>query len=292
MQFGVLPPYRTGAASDPEWIVGFARHAEAVGFESFYTAEHLVVPAGYETPYPYAPDKRMPLPVDAAIPDPLELLTFVAAHTSTLRLGTGIVVLPLHNPVQLAKRVATVDVLSGGRVILGVGVGWLREEADAVGVPFEERGARTDEAIAALRVLWAEDEPTFQGRFWSFERACSYPKPVRRRVPVHIGGHSAAAARRAGRLGDGFHPLGLAGDALASRVALMRRTATAAGRDPDAIELTLGGGVVQVGPEDVERAAAAGAHRMVLGTREPDLAKACDELSAFADRCITVGASS
>ncbi len=290
MLFGVLPPYRTGAVSDPEWLVAFVRHAEAVGFESVYTAEHLVVPADYTTPYPYAPSRRMLLPVDAAIPDPLELLAFCAAHTDRLRLGTGIVVLPLHNPVQLAKRAATVDVLSGGRLILGVGVGWLREEADAVGVPFDQRGARTDEAIAALRVLWAEDEPSFSGRFWQFERACSYPKPLARKVPIHIGGHSRAAARRAGRLGDGFHPLGLDDDGLRDRLAALRRAADAAGRDADVIELTLGGGLVDTDDEAIERARSFGAARMVLGTRERDIAKVRDQLSAFADRFIAAGA--
>ena len=292
MRFGLLPPYRTGAAGDPAWIKAFVQHADALGFESFYTAEHLVVPADYDTPYPYAPNRRMPLPTDAPIPDPLDLLMFCAAHTNRLRLGTGIVILPLHNPVQLAKRAATVDVFSGGRLILGVGVGWLREEADAVGVPFEQRGARTDEGIDALRVLWTEDEPTFHGRFTRFERACSFPKPLRGTIPIHVGGHSRAAARRAGTRGDGFHPLGLDDDGLRARLDDMRAAADDAGRDPGAIELTLGGALAQLTDADVERAERFGATRMVLGTRAQDIAQACDELSAFAASFIAAEARS
>ncbi|MEJ5254018.1 MAG: LLM class F420-dependent oxidoreductase [Acidimicrobiales bacterium] len=287
MLFGILPPYRAGVAADPAWMVEFAQHAEAVGFESLYTVEHVVVQAGYAARYPYAAGGRMPLPDECPIPDPLDLLAFLAGVTERIVLATGILVLPEHHPVQLAKRVATIDVLSGGRMRLGVGVGWMREEIEAVGVDFDTRGVRTDEAIEALRALWRDDEASFEGRFFSFHRAISRPQPVQPGgVPIHVGGHSAAAARRAGRFGDGFQPLGLDGDALALRMAQLRSAAEEAGRDPEAIELSLGGLLDAVGPDEVHRAEACGATRLVLSTREADLRRLKDQMSAFAQQVI------
>src|SRR5262245_26900997 len=214
VKFGLLPPYRSGVTADPQWITGFARAAEACGFESMYAAEHVVVPAGYTSRYPYSETGRMTLPDNADFPDPLDLLAFVAGATTTLGLGTGLLVLPEHHPVQLAKRLATLDRLSNGRLVIGVGVGWLREELEAMDIDPSTRGARADEAIEAMRVLWRDDEATFHGQFFDFERACSFPKPGNGTIPIHIGGHSENAARRAGRVGDGFHPLGLDGDLL------------------------------------------------------------------------------
>jgi len=287
VKFALLPPYRTGAVAEPEWISRFAQHAEACGFDAIYTVEHAVVPVGYQSKYPYAPDGRMTLPDHADIPDPLDLLAFLAARTTKLGLGTGLIVLPEHHPVQLAKRLATIDRLSGGRVTIGVGVGWLREELEALNIDPSTRGRRTDECIEALRVLWQEDEPTFAGEFFNFTKACSHPKPVQPGgVPIHIGGHSAAAARRAGRLGDGFHPLGLAGDALTERVTQMRAAAEEAGRDPDAIELTLGGLLDQLDDDRLAVLEKAGAVRLVLRTRVTDIDAMCDQMSAFADRFI------
>jgi probable F420-dependent oxidoreductase len=293
MELGVLPPYRTGVTADPAWIAGFAQHAEACGFESIYVAEHVVVVPGYASRYPYAESGRMPLPDDVAIPDPLDLLAFLAGVTSRIRLGTGILVLPEHHPVQLAKRVSTIDQLSGGRVTLGVGVGWMREELEAMGVDPTTRGARTDECIDAVLALWRDEQASFQGTHFSFSGVCSNPKPLQRRadgtpgVPIHIGGHSAAAARRAGRMADGFHPLGLAGDLLDERLAQLREAAETAGRDPSSVELSLGGVLDQLDEERISVAAAAGAHRLVLGTRESDLDKLKDAMSAVADRFLT-----
>lgn len=283
MKLGVLPPYRTGVTADPEWMARFVRAVEAAGLESIYVVEHVVVPADYETRYPYSSTGRMPLPVDCPIPDPLELLAYLAAITERVVLGTGVLVLPEHNPVILAKRLATIDVLSGGRMRLGIGVGWMREEAEAVGIDPSTRGERTDEMIDAMRVLWRDDEPSFEGRFFSFEQAVSRPRPVQPGgVPIHVGGHSAAAARRAGAKGDGYHPLGLAGDALAERLDQMRAAAREAGRDPDAIEVTLGGLLADVDEAAVERARAAGADRLVLSTTTADLAELDDQLARVA----------
>ncbi len=213
--------------------------AEAAGFDSLWTVEHVVVPDDYASAYPYDASGKMPMGPDTPLTDPLVWLTWVGALTSTIRLGTGILILPEHEPVALAKRVATLDSLTGGRVELGIGVGWLREEFEAMGVPWERRGERTDEYVAVLRTLWSGDSVSFSGQFASFNRVSSNPKPAGGTVPVVVGGHSPAAARRAGRLGDGFFPAG-SGD-LGGLLEAMRRSAEENGRDPDAIEVTCSG---------------------------------------------------
>ncbi len=240
MRFGIIFA-NTGPWADPEKAVGFARAAEAAGFESIWTVEHVVVPAGYRSTYPYDPSGRMPGADDAAIPDPLVWLAFVASATTRLRLGTGVLILPQRNPVVLAKELSTLDHLSGGRCLLGVGIGWLEEEFDAIGVPFAERAARTDDAVGALRALWSQDRASYDGRFSRFRDCIVRPRPVTGTIPVHIGGHSPAAARRAGRLGDGFFPAVAGHRRLAGLFDTARAAAEAGGRDPDALELTTGG---------------------------------------------------
>ena len=289
MQFGIIPPVRLGVTADPVWMTSFAQHAEACGFESVVLVEHAVVISGYESTYPYASSGKMPLPDDCRIPDPLDLMAYLAAVTERITLATGVLVVPNHQAVVLAKRIATVDVLSGGRVRMCVGVGWMDEELAATGADPRTRGRRTDETIAALRALWADAGPAgadFDGEFVSFHHAHSFPKPVRPGgVPLHIGGHSEAAARRAGRLGDGFQPLGLAGDVLVTRLAQMREAAGAAGRDAAAIELSLSGYLPTLTEDEVATAEAAGATRLVASTSmSGDLSEIHDELSAFAER--------
>ncbi|MDH3707636.1 MAG: LLM class F420-dependent oxidoreductase [Acidimicrobiia bacterium] len=215
-----------------------AEHGEAAGIESAWTVEHVVFPDGYESEYPYAEGGRMPARADTPMPDPLIWLSFLAARTSTMRLGTGILILPQRNPVVLAKEVATLDALSGGRVELGIGVGWLQEEFDALGIPWDRRGARTDDYVSAMRALWQADSVSHDGEFASFTNVSSNPKPANGTVPIVIGGHSQAAARRAGRLGDGFFPG--KGD-LSELIDIVRQTAADHGRDPAAIEVTTGG---------------------------------------------------
>jgi probable F420-dependent oxidoreductase len=197
-------------------------------------------------------------------------------------------VLPNHHPVVLAKRAATVDALSNGRLRLCVGVGWLREEIEACGTAFASRGRRADEQLAVLRALW-ESRPEgarHHGEFFHFDNAVCSPKPIAgQHLPVHIGGHSKAAARRAGRLGDGFQPLGVAEAQLENLLALMRDEAAAAGREPADIEVSLGHSVTKIDPERAERLAAQGADRLVLAMPSiTDLEQAKDELSACAQR--------
>ena len=289
MEFGIIPPVRTGATADPDWIAAFARHVEASGFESLVLVEHAVVISDYTSTYPYAASGRMPLPDDCRIPDPLDLMAFLAAVTDRITLATGVLVVPNHQPVVLAKRIATVDTLSKGRVRMCLGVGWMEEELRATGADPRTRGRRMDETIEAMRVLWADSGPegaSYHGRFVSFDHAHSFPKPFRADgVPLHIGGHSEAAARRAGRLGDGFQPLGLSADDLALRIGQMREAADGAGRDPDAIELSVSGYLPTTTEEEVAAAEAAGIDRMLLSTSmSQDLAGLAEEVSTFAGR--------
>jgi probable F420-dependent oxidoreductase len=237
MKFGMAFANTMGWA-DPQGAVEAARAAEAAGFESFWTVEHVIFPDGYQSAYPYSPTGKMPAAPSTPIPDPLIWLSYIAAVTTTLRLATGILILPQRNPVVLAKEVATLDHLSGGRVVLGIGVGWLREEFDAIGIPWEHRGERTDEYIEALRALWARDHASYTGRFAKFANVSSNPKPVQASVPIVIGGNSRAAYERAGRLGDGFFPGRGTPEELVEMVDIVRQTAADAGRDPRAIEVT------------------------------------------------------
>jgi probable F420-dependent oxidoreductase len=288
LKFGVLAPVAAGITADPRWMAAFARHLEACGFESIAAVEHTVLATRYDSVYPYDRSGRVELAADCAVPDPLDLLSFLAGHTDRLGLATGVLVLPNHHPVVLAKRAATVDVLSGGRLRLCVGVGWLREEIEACGTDFHSRGRRTDEQLSVLRALWDDKSHgvTHQGEFFHFENVVCSPKPIAgQHLPVHIGGHSKAAARRAGRFGDGFQPLGVTGAQLDGLLALMRDEAAAAGRDPAAIEVSLGHSVTKVDAERAERLAAQGANRLVLAMSPiTDLEQAKDELSACAQR--------
>ena len=282
MKFGLIF-VNTGPFADPDTAVGFARIAEESGFESMWTVEHVVVPAGYESQYPYSPTGRMPGGEDVPIPDPLIWLAYIAAATSTIRLATGVLILPQRNPVVLAKETATLDVLSRGRLMLGVGVGWLEEEFDCIGVPFADRAARTDEYVEALRTLWRDPEPTFKGRFTSFERAKSYPKPAQGTIPIVVGGHTKPAARRAGRLGDGFFPARTSPEELGVLLDEMHRAAKDAGRDGDAIEITAGGALDLDG---IKRFADLGVERMVIPPLGFDLETLKEQLGQFGDNVI------
>jgi probable F420-dependent oxidoreductase len=224
---------------DAAGAVRIAQLAEQAGFDTLLAVDHVVFPDNYTSTYPYSATGRLPVGRTGAFPDPLIWIAYAAAVTTRLRFLTGVVILPQRNPLVLAKQVATLDFMSGGRFELGIGVGWLKEEFRAVGVPFERRGKRADEYIAAMRALWAEDGASFAGEFVNFQDVSCNPKPVGR-VPIIVGGHSEAAARRAGRLGNGFFPsVGSPLDTF-PLFDVARRAAAAAGRDPAEIEMLAG----------------------------------------------------
>ena len=248
MQFAVVLPSFGPPARDPavqSRLRDVAVAADELGYHVVFTAEHLIYPQEIRTPYPYG--GRFPYAVTDPVLDVPTTLAWVAAVTRHVRLGASVMVLPYHEPIALAKALTTIDVLSGGRLMVGVASGWLREEFDLLGVPFRERGARTDEYLAALRALWTEERVTFRGRFVRLEDAAFFPKPIQKpHPPIWIGGASAAAFRRVGRVGDGWLAVPRAPAELARDVAAIRREAEAAGRDPSRIGVAASGGARSV----------------------------------------------
>jgi probable F420-dependent oxidoreductase len=278
VKFGLF--YNTGGyGTDPDQLIALAQHAEACGFESFYVPEHIAL-------YPGATVGAATFPPSLPIADPLECLSFVAAATERILLGTGVLLVPYHLPVGLAKRLATIDVLSKGRMrLLTVGVGALPGEAAVAGVDFASRGRRADEAIDVLRLLWSGDDSgvSFSGEFFDFTNLCSFPKPLGT-LPIHVGGSSRAAARRAGLRGDGYFPGGgLTAQERASQVELMRATARAAGRPADRLEYTRWGSI-DMTAADVDDFAAQGVTRVIVAPASSDLPEQRDQISAFAER--------
>src|ERR1700733_3585040 len=197
----------SGVFTDPDRARALVRRVEEVGLESLWASDHVLMPLHTATPYPYSDDGAIPSHlIHLPLAEPLTWLTWAAAHSSRLILGTSVLVLPQRPAALVAKQAATLDVLSGGRLVLGVGAGWLRDEFDALQATFDDRGMRLEEAVGAMRALWQEGPTTFVGPSVAFRDVIANPKPVRRSIPIVIGGHSRAAARRAGRIGDGFHP--------------------------------------------------------------------------------------
>ncbi|MCU1344325.1 MAG: putative oxidoreductase [Acidimicrobiia bacterium] len=259
MNFGVIPASAGTFPVDGPDVAKLARVAEEVGFDSIWIGEHVVMSS--EEAYPGADINRVGPSPTGTLPDPIEWLTYVAACTESILLGTAILLVPLHHPAVMAKRLATLDRLSGGRARIGIGVGWSEVEYATVGQSFASRGRRCDETIAAMRCLWRDSPATFTGEFFDFPPVYSVPQPVHGAVPIFVGGDSDAAAKRAGRIGDGYFPFGKDVNELARLLQVMRVAAQEAGRDPDSIELTgLGSGR----PEVVERLAELGFTRLVM----------------------------
>ncbi|MBV8774548.1 MAG: LLM class F420-dependent oxidoreductase [Deltaproteobacteria bacterium] len=275
----------SGKFSRPELFAELVRGCETVGIESIWTVEHVVIPERH-MPYPGSTDGQMPGGDEVPIPDPLIPLAYAAAITSKLKLSTGVIILPQRHPLYLAKQLATLDLLSNGRLMVGIGSGWMKEEFDSLQIPFNLRGARTDESIQAMRTLWREPVASFHGKHFSFDEVKSYPKPLQKNgIPIHIGGHSLAAARRAGRHGDGFFPTITSPEKLSQLFAVAREEAKKAGRDPDALEFS-----AMVSPKrDSARALRdIGVSRVILAPPSSDparlrtgLAKIADDLAAL-----------
>jgi probable F420-dependent oxidoreductase len=287
MKWGIV--FASTAFPEPDRAVAMARVAEEVGFESLWCPEHVVVAVGDGvTPYGGSADGRMDrLWQRGGIPDPLVWLAFVAGQTTTINLGTNVVILPEHQPVVLAKSVATLDALSGGRVRLGIGVGELPEEYAAVGMEFKNRGRRMDESIEAIRALWGEEVATYRGRYVRFDSVRCDPRPASGSVPLHIGGASPAAIRRAAKYGDGYFPWVGPGldlyETLGRVIPSVRAAAGEFGRDPSSIEMTVGGARSVA---EAERLAALGVDRLVIAVRSKEANAVSDELAQFAEAVI------
>ncbi len=236
LKFGLA--FASSIGTDPDSALEIARVAEEVGFESVWGGEHVIFPSSIESAYPYSSDGKVPATAETPIPDPLIWLAYVAAAAPTLRLGTCILILPQRNPLVLAKELATLDHLSAGRVELGIGVGWMREEFDALGIPWARRGARTDEYVAALRMIWSGSHVEFHGEFVDFEPLTCTPRPAQGAdIPILVGGDTPAAIRRAARLSDGYFPGEGDPKKLADLIAAVRAECQAQDRDPDEVEI-------------------------------------------------------
>ena len=240
MKLGYIPPMTKGLTLARDYVVRLAEMLESQDVESLWTVEHVVMARNYDPLYPYSKDGMAPTAPDTLMPDPLEWHAFVAARTERIHLGTSVVIASQHSAAILAKRVATLDALSCGRVRLGVGIGWQREEYEAVGVPYRDRGRRLDETIEAMRVLWRDEWATYHGEHVNFENVHMDTKPFHPEgVPILIGGSTEVAARRAGRLGDGWYPYVISPEDFGTGVETIRTAAKAAGRDPNRIEITV-----------------------------------------------------
>jgi probable F420-dependent oxidoreductase len=248
---------------DPEAAVKVAQAAEEAGFESVWTGEHIVLPDPMGAGSPFPPE--------TPVLDTVVALALIAAHTSTLRIASGIIILPQRNPLVLAKELAGIDVVSGGRLIVGVGAGYVEPEFDALGIPFERRGARMEDYIRALRAIWTMDRPRYEGEFASFANVNAFPRPHQRpSPPIVVGGGSWPAVRRAFRLGNGWYGFALTPEQAHEYIEAFRHTAEREERPPELGELEIT--VTPVGRFDLaalERYAALGVHRLVVLPR-PD----------------------
>jgi probable F420-dependent oxidoreductase len=240
MEYGIVLPHIGAFAREQvvHRVQTMARQAEALGYSSVWVGDHIVLPTAISSKYPYRADGKFPFEPSDNFLEPLTVLSYVAACTTTIHLGTGVLIIPYRHPVVTAKIVATLDVLSGGRVIFGGGTGWLEEEFVVLDTPYHQRGARTEEYLLAMKALWMQEEPQFKGRFLNFSALRCEPKPVQKpHPPIWIGGHSPAAMRRTAKLADGWygHVLWRDPEALPHEIQTIRDLAEGFGRDPGAL---------------------------------------------------------
>ncbi len=232
MRIGVQPP-TAGPQATPEFILRFTELAERLGFDSVQITDHIVVPVEIESRYPYSSTGRMAAGPDDVYWEPLSLIAYLAGKTSRIRLGTSVLIAAYRHPVVTAKQLACLDALSGGRIVIGMGVGWMAEEFRIMGAPpFDERGAATEEVVEIFRRIWRDQPAEFHGRYWSFSPIGAMPKPVQPGgIPIVLGGDSRPAIRRAARIGDGWQPFKLPPDELRPRLGYLREQAQVHGRD-------------------------------------------------------------
>ncbi|TAK09894.1 LLM class F420-dependent oxidoreductase [bacterium] len=238
MKFGVFLPI-SGRAASRETLMQAARQAESLGYDSVWAADRIVIPWEIKSAYPYSKEQSFIVPPDRPFFEPLTCLAFLAGYTEKIKLGMSVLVLPYRHPLYWAKIAATIDQLSRGRFVLGVGVGWMHEEFDALGAPFKERGQISDEQLMLLHRLWEDERVSFKGRYYRFEDIAFYPKPFQKpRIPIWVGGEGTRAQRRAGTYGDAWFPyfVRITPKELAKRFDNVRRWGREAGRNPDDIK--------------------------------------------------------
>jgi len=305
MEFGLHLP-ASSATVKAEELVRFAQQADVLGFYCLTVADHVIVPKNISVPYPYTVDGKYP--GTGYHLETLMTMGYLAGATQRIRFVTSVMILPYRNPIVTAKMLASLDVLSGGRLIVGAGVGWMKEEFETIRTePFEERGKVTDEYIAAFRELWTSDNPTFNGKYCRFSNIAFLPKPVQKpSIPIWIGGHSKQAIRRAARLGDGWHPIGgvptipLEPEDMVKDMSMLREYAEKAGRDPKTIRVALKGSLFdrekQITPgkrrrfigsaeevaSDIREYRAAGVDTMIFDVRRPNINETLERMEWMA----------
>ena len=287
MRIDLWVPTATPFAT-PELLAVVGEEAEQRGVGTIWVGEHVVLFEEYASSYPYAEDGRIPAPPGTGLLEPLTTLTYLAAHTTTTRLGTAMLLLPQRNPVYVAKEVATLDWLSGGRVDLGVGVGWLEEEFNAVNVPWPRRGKRTDEYLAVLRTLWCDETSSYEGECYTLDPCQMFPKPVQQpHPPIHIGGESPAALARVARAGQGWHTFNRTPDQLAEPLATLDALLADQGRARSDVTITVCPYFQPLDADIAGRYADAGADAvaaLLLPFSEDDVRKGLDALQPVFER--------
>jgi len=260
MKFGTFL-YQTS----PNSIGAVARKAEECGFESLWIPEHIILPVTYKSPYPYSSSGRMGAPPESPLHDPMLALAYVAGITSKIRLATGVFVLPIRNAFTTAKAVASLDVLSGGRFIFGIGIGWLEEEFTAVGMNFKDRAMRTREYLALMKELWTSDSPNYHGKSVAVEGFKFMPKPAQKpHPPIVFGGNTEPSLKRAAKLGDGWYGIAESTDQIGATIKRLRELEREVGRTVP-LELTVSRLREQLKPEQIEQFAEMGVSRIIVG---------------------------
>jgi probable F420-dependent oxidoreductase len=267
-----------------ELLDAVATESEERGITTLWVGEHVVLFSDYASSYPYAADGRVPAPSGSGLLEPMVTLSYLAARTRTVRLGTAMLLLPQRNPVYVAKEVSSLDWLSGGRVDLGVGVGWLKEEFDALNVPWERRGVRTDEYLEVLRTLWCDNLSSYSGTTYELPPCEMFPKPIQEpHPPIHIGGETKAALRRVARSAQGWHTFNRSPEELAAGLVELDAELEAVGRSRSEIRITVCPYFNELTPEGVERYAEAGADAVAalfFSFSADDVAQTFDNLDA------------
>jgi len=264
----------TGKMAGGKLLKALAANAERLGFATLWVPEHVVLLDQYASRYPYSQDGQLPAPTNAPIFDPFIALTMMAAATTKIRLATGICLVPEHNPLVLGKVVATLDFLSGGRVLLGVGIGWLEEEFQAIGVPWEHRARRTRECIDAMRALWTDEVSSYNGEFVRFDGVRSNPKPLQAaNLPIFFGGESGPALRRVAEYGHGWCGFNLMPDEAAAKIKRIEELLKANGRKLSDVELAVSPYTKQITKDDLKRYRDAGVQEVVLIKLRPPRAE-------------------
>ena len=261
MKLGLIPV--NIGVTDPAMMIGMAQRAEALGYESLWTFEHVIVPVHYDSKYPYSKSGNMGAAPETPFVDPLIALALIAGQTQTIRLGTGVNILSQANPLLLAKQAASIDTLSKGRLMLGLGIGWLQEEFVAMGTPFEKRGARFDDYVQAMRKVWSGDVVEHQSEFLSWTNFKSYPVPVQSPLPIIMGGNKGKILERIARYGDGWFVPGADIDDITGMLDALKRTCEGAKRDYSELEITVMW-PARGGAEALHALDAIGVHRAVV----------------------------